>query len=47
MRRVVPAAPDASLLDAKGQVIGKHFAGPSWQANDGSIVVGEALNASP
>jgi hypothetical protein len=40
-------APDASLLDAKGQAIGKHFAGPSWQANDGSIVVGEALNASP
>jgi hypothetical protein len=40
-------APDASLLDAKGQVIGKHFAGPSWQANDGSVVVGELLNASP
>ncbi|GGA06633.1 DUF3455 domain-containing protein [Dyella caseinilytica] len=40
-------APDASLLDAKGQVIGKHFAGPSWQANDGSTVVGEPLNVSP
>lgn len=40
-------APEASLSDAKGNVIGKHFAGPSWQANDGSTVVGEALNASP
>jgi hypothetical protein len=39
-------APEASLNDAKGNVIGKHFAGPSWQANDGSTVVGEALNAS-
>lgn len=40
-------APEATLSDAKGKVIGKHFAGPSWQANDGSTVVGEALNASP
>jgi hypothetical protein len=40
-------APEASLSDAKGNVIGKHFAGPSWQASDGSTVVGEALNASP
>lgn len=40
-------APDASLRDAKGNVIGKHFAGPSWQANDGSTVVGAPLNVSP
>lgn len=40
-------APEASLQDAKGQVIGKHFAGPSWQATDGSTVVGEPLNMSP
>ena len=40
-------APDATLRDAKGNVIGKHFAGPSWQANDGSQVVGEPLNVSP
>jgi Protein of unknown function (DUF3455) len=40
-------APDASLSDAKGNVIGKHFAGPSWQATDGSTVVGEPLNVSP
>lgn len=40
-------APNASLSDAKGNVIGKHFAGPSWQANDGSTVVGEPLSVSP
>ena len=39
--------PDATLSDAKGHAIGKHFAGPSWQAEDGSVVVGETLNASP
>lgn len=40
-------APDATLSDATGHVIGKHFAGPSWQATDGSSVVGEPLNVSP
>ncbi|WP_158628893.1 DUF3455 domain-containing protein [Dyella choica] len=40
-------APEASLSDARGHVFGKHFAGPSWQAEDGSVVVGEALNLSP
>ncbi|HUB90828.1 MAG TPA: DUF3455 domain-containing protein [Dyella sp.] len=40
-------APDASLSDAKGHALGKHFAGPSWQAEDGSVVVGEPLNVSP
>ncbi len=40
-------APEATLRDASGQLIGKHFAGPTWQAADGSAVVGEPLNASP
>ncbi len=39
--------PEATLSDAKGNAIAKHFAGPSWQATDGSTVVGEPLNASP
>lgn len=39
--------PDAVLLDATGQEAGKHFAGPSWQAKDGSTVVGKVLVASP
>ena len=37
-------APDAELFDAEGKSVGKHFAGPTWQANDGSKVVG-ALKA--
>ncbi|MEX1828867.1 DUF3455 domain-containing protein [Luteibacter sp. CQ10] len=40
-------APEATLKDAKGNVVGKHFAGPTWQSSDGSSVVGEALNTSP
>jgi outer membrane protein assembly factor BamB len=40
-------APDARLQDAKGNFVAKHFAGPSWQAADGSIVVGASVNASP
>lgn len=35
--------PEATLLDPAGVKVGTHFAGPSWQANDGSTVVGEAL----
>ncbi len=38
--------PDATLTDAQGMVAGHHFAGPSWQASDGSLVVGEVLAAS-
>ncbi len=33
-------APEATLFDAAGQKVGRHFAGPSWQAADGSLVVG-------
>jgi hypothetical protein len=36
-------APDAELHDAKGKVIGHHFAGPSWKLNDGSTVTGKAV----
>jgi hypothetical protein len=39
-------APEASLLDAAGGTIGRHFAGPSWQAADGSTVVGEVVTAT-
>jgi hypothetical protein len=39
-------APDAVLTDAAGHVAGHHFAGPSWQAKDGSTIVGEALVSS-
>jgi len=33
-------APEATLLNPGGQTAGTHFAGPTWQANDGSQVVG-------
>jgi len=36
-------APDAKLLDDSGRVIGRHFAGPTWQLNDGSQVVGRPV----
>jgi len=32
--------PEAELKDLSGQLVGKHFAGPGWSANDGSEVVG-------
>jgi hypothetical protein len=34
-------APEADLFDASGKKIGKHYGGPTWEANDGSKVVGE------
>jgi hypothetical protein len=36
-------APDAKLLNQEGSVIGRHFAGPTWQLNDGSLVKGRAV----
>ncbi len=35
------SGPEATLADAAGKPIGKHYAGPTWAANDGSSVVGE------
>jgi len=40
-------APDAKLLDASGQVIGTHFAGPTWKLTDGSEVKGKAIANKP
>ena len=36
-------APEAELLNRRGEVVGSHFAGPSWQGHDGSVVVGSVL----
>ena len=33
-------APQANLLNEDGVLLGTHFIGPTWQANDGSSVVG-------
>ena len=40
-------APDAQLFDKDGKVFGKHFAGPSWEASDGSRVTGKAVANAP
>ena len=34
-------APEAELFDNAGKRIGRHFAGPTWESNDGSKVVGK------
>jgi hypothetical protein len=34
-------APEAQLFDHSGKLIIKHSAGPTWEATDGSAVVGE------
>lgn len=36
-------APDAQLFDKDGKPFGKHSAGPSWEASDGSRVTGKAV----
>lgn len=40
-------APDAQLFDKNDKPFGKHFAGPSWEANDGSRVTGKAVANVP
>ena len=33
-------APEATLYDAEGHVVGKHYAGPTWELAAGGLVVG-------
>jgi hypothetical protein len=40
-------APEASLATKGGRIVGKHYAGPTWESNDGSRVVGEVIGNSP
>jgi Protein of unknown function (DUF3455) len=35
--------PEADLFTSGGRKAGKHYAGPTWEANDGSKVVGEVV----
>jgi hypothetical protein len=39
-------APEAELRNDDGENIGKHYAGPSWEGNDGSKVIGEAIESA-
>ena len=41
------AGPDAKLLDATKKEVGKYYAGPTWESNDGSKVTGKQLAVSP
>jgi len=36
-------APEAELFDEQGNVIGRHFGGPTWQLNDGSQITGKMV----
>jgi Protein of unknown function (DUF3455) len=40
-------APEAKLVDTEGRPFAKHYAGPSWEAPDGSKVVGKVLVNEP
>jgi Protein of unknown function (DUF3455) len=37
----VLVGPEANLFDQTGRKVAKHYAGPSWESLDGSIVVGQ------
>jgi hypothetical protein len=39
--------PEATLTDAAGKTVGRHFAGPSWASNDGATVVGQVSASAP
>jgi hypothetical protein len=40
-------SPEAKLADRAGKPIGQHYGGPTWEANDGSKVVGEVKGRDP
>jgi hypothetical protein len=46
MPQWVLQAPEATLIDAAGNPVGTHGAGPIWKSNDGSTVKGELLQKS-
>jgi len=39
--------PEATLTDAKGAVVGRHFGGPSWASGDGATIVGKVAASAP
>jgi hypothetical protein len=40
-------APEAELVDAQGRPFANHYAGPTWEAPDGSKAVGKVLANEP
>lgn len=41
------AGPSAVLSDKNGNAVGKYYAGPTWEANDGSKVTGKQIAVAP
>ena len=41
------AGPNALLLDKNKATVGKYYAGPTWESNDGSKVTGKQLAVAP
>jgi hypothetical protein len=40
-------SPEATLTSPEGKTLGKHYAGPTWEASDGSTVVGALKERDP
>jgi hypothetical protein len=40
-------APEATLFNDSRQVVGKHYAGPTWEGTDGSKVIGKVVTNAP
>jgi hypothetical protein len=40
-------APEAALVDSEGRPLARHYAGPTWEAADGSKIVGTVLATEP
>lgn len=41
------AGPNAQLIDKDKKVVGKYYAGPTWEHSDGSKITGKQLAVSP
>jgi hypothetical protein len=39
--------PVATLLDESGKTVGRHYAGPHWELDDGSLVLAKAVGRAP
>lgn len=39
--------PEANLYDSTGQLAGRHYGGPTWEALDGSKVMGQVVGRMP
>lgn len=40
-------APDATLQETSGKVVGKYYGGPTWEHNEGSKITGKQLAVAP